>query len=91
MQKNLFPLGRRDMGALFEGNFWKSFYVNMGLQASLNQRETDAVQRLGQQPVLTGSLIYKKLDQKAFLSYFQKDFFLEGSMQSLGFWRRFIL
>lgn len=84
MQKNLFPSGRRALGVLFEGNLWRSFYLEIGLQANINKRETDLVQQLGQTPVITSSLIYKKNEQKAFLTYFQKDLFLNGKMQSLG-------
>lgn len=84
MQKSLFPSGRRDVGALVKWNLWNSFYLKMGIQADIKKRETDALQRLGHHPVLTSRLVYESAEQKAFLAYFQKNFFLEGRMQSFG-------
>ena len=85
VQKNLFPLSLGDAGILFRGNMWRSFYWQMSLQSSVNKRETDAVQKLEPSPVMAVSLIYEESGQHFFAGYFQKDFFLEGRLRSIGF------
>ena len=85
VQKNLFPLRLGDAGILLRGDMGKSFYWQMSLQSSVNKRETDAVQKLGPSPVMAVSLIYEESGQHLFAGYFQKDFFLEGRLRSIGF------
>ena len=84
LEQNLFPSGRRAMGGLLEWNLWSFLYGSVSLQANVQKRETDLVQKMGSDPILTASLFYESGDQKAFLSYFQKDLFLKGKMQAVG-------
>ena len=84
VQKSLFPYGRGALGILLNWNLWKPFYWQISLQANLNSRETDSVQKMESNPVVTASFIYKNSGQNFFASYFQKNFFMEGQMQSLG-------
>ncbi len=83
-QKSLFPYGRRAMGVVLDWRLSQPLYGQISLQANLNRREIDFTQKLERRPALTASLIYKPPGQRLFVSYFQKDFFLEGRMRSWG-------
>lgn len=83
-EKHLFPSGDRDMGLSLSAQLGKFVYGQVSWQMLTDKRETDAIPSYGVFPIWTASLLYKNSDQKAFLSYFRKSFFLEGVQDSLG-------
>jgi len=83
LKKNLFPFIDRDPGVLLSAQLWGPVYLMGSVQEDSKKGRLGSLYR-GMIPALSASLFYRNNQQEAFLSYFQKDFFLEGDMEAMG-------
>ena len=80
----LFPYGDRALGASLKVPIAQDFSILTGWQAYHNKRETDGFHPQSPSSSLSGYLLYKRKEQKAFIGYLQTDFILEGLLSSYG-------
>ncbi|MBC6415326.1 MAG: hypothetical protein GDA46_02930 [Bdellovibrionales bacterium] len=84
VHQQLFPYGDKALGLLLQTDLTAYLSLIFNLQNQNYKRETDGFYSLKLFPIFSSYLIYNKNKQKAFIAYFQQEYFLKDSMSSLG-------